>query len=82
MSSTSDGLFCLLLILLLNHSGLQVSRDTLCENMTMMTFLMINACSLYPDQIVTDAIINSGPREDSTRIGRAGKIVIVHAALV
>merc|ERR1712236_100903 len=27
-----------------------------------------------PLQIVTDAIINSGPREDSTRIGRAGTV--------
>merc|ERR1712130_777050 len=27
-----------------------------------------------PLQIVTDAIINSGPREDSTRVGRAGTV--------
>jgi len=27
-----------------------------------------------PLQVVTDAIINSGPREDSTRIGRAGTV--------
>ena len=27
-----------------------------------------------PLQIVVDAIINSGPREDSTRIGRAGTV--------
>ena len=27
-----------------------------------------------PVQILVDAIINSGPREDSTRIGRAGTV--------
>lgn len=31
-------------------------------------------CSQNPLQVLVNAIINSGPREDSTRIGRAGTV--------
>ncbi|PVD22176.1 hypothetical protein C0Q70_17981 [Pomacea canaliculata] len=31
-------------------------------------------CPINPLQVVVNAIINSGPREDSTRIGRAGTV--------
>lgn len=42
--------------------------------------LILNVCVCFlflfqnPLQVLVNAIINSGPREDSTRIGRAGTV--------
>ncbi len=36
--------------------------------------LLVLSPSQNPLQVVVNAIINSGPREDSTRIGRAGTV--------
>ena len=35
---------------------------------------MLFLCFQNPLQVLVNAIINSGPREDSTRIGRAGTV--------
>ena len=40
-----------------------------------MNKLLMNIFSMQnPLQVLVNAIINSGPREDSTRIGRAGTV--------
>lgn len=36
--------------------------------------LNVNSANQNPVQVLVDAIANSGPREDSTRIGRAGTV--------
>ena len=40
----------------------------------MNKLLMNNFSMQNPLQVLVNAIINSGPREDSTRIGRAGTV--------
>jgi len=39
-----------------------------------MHFFVVQNCCQNPLQVVVTAVINSGPREDSTRIGRAGTV--------
>jgi len=42
----------------------------------LMARMIVNfgLCSQNPLQVLVTAVINSGPREDSTRIGRAGTV--------
>lgn len=42
--------------------------------MSCFCFVFLKDFSIFFPQILVTAIINSGPREDSTRIGRAGTV--------
>merc|ERR1712218_764886 len=49
--------------------------ERLCNSLMMHAFEIIHLLTgENPLQVVVNAIINSGPREDSTRIGRAGTV--------
>eukprot|EP00750_Incisomonas_marina_P001931 INCI1183.1.p1 GENE.INCI1183.1~~INCI1183.1.p1 ORF type:complete len:194 (+),score=37.97 INCI1183.1:256-837(+) len=63
------------LVVALMFSGRNTGKKILAVNVTRAAFELIHLhTGKNPIQVFVDAIINSGPREDSTRVGAAGVV--------